>query len=281
MLQIQQYTSSGLLPIEAILDIKYMTLFNNICRQHDDAIEKQLAIRQLNIKTTESKSWFTILKKTLIIYDFSNINELLAKPPKKIKSMWKSLIMKAVERYWAKKIREIATWYPSLERLNSEIYKPKLYHPILNISRDLNLSKAAMSIGIKIRLVTGTYFLQEVCAKYACVSPLCECELCDEDVENLDDFLLKCKVLHAPRLQHLSKINDILEDHIDTSFDSLDSATKIQMIIVGTTFRNSRFELTDIAEQQMEQNSRIMCYALHCIRSRTITRHRRKSDKRK
>jgi hypothetical protein len=281
MLQIQQYTSSGLLPIEAILDIKYMTLFNNICRQHDDAIEKQLAIRQLNIKTTESKSWFTILKKTLIIYDFSNINELLAKPPKKIKSMWKSLIMKAVERYWAKKIREIATWYPSLERLNSEIYKPKLYHPILNISRDLNLSKAAMSIGIKIRLVTGTYFLQEVCAKYACVSPLCECELCDEDVENLDHFLLKCKVLHAPRLQHLSKINEILEDHIDTSFDSLDSATKIQMIIVGTTFRNSRFELTDIAEQQMEQNSRIMCYALHCIRSRTITRHRRKSDKRK
>jgi hypothetical protein len=37
-----------------------------------------------------------------------------------------------------------------------------------------------------------------------------------------------CKVLHAPRLQHLSKINDILEDHIDTSFDNLDSVTKIQ-----------------------------------------------------
>jgi hypothetical protein len=50
------YIISGLLPIEAILDIKYMTLFNNICRQHDDAIEKQLATRQLNIKTTESKS---------------------------------------------------------------------------------------------------------------------------------------------------------------------------------------------------------------------------------
>jgi hypothetical protein len=67
-------------------------------------------------------------KKTLIKYDFSNINELVEKPPKK--SIWKSLIMKAVECYWAKKIREIATWYPSLERLNSEIYKPKLYHPI-------------------------------------------------------------------------------------------------------------------------------------------------------
>ena len=103
--------------------------------------------------------------------------------------------MKAVERYWSKKIREIATWYSSLERLNSEIYKPKLYHLILDISRDLNPSKAAMSIGIKIRLVTGTYFLQEVRAKYACVSPLCELLVCDEDVENLDHFLLKCMLL--------------------------------------------------------------------------------------
>ena len=124
-----------------------MTLFNNICRQHDDAIEKQLVTRQLNIKTTESKSWFTILKKTLIKCDFSNINELAEKPP--MKSIWKSLIMKAVECYWAKKIREIVTWYPSLERLNSGIYKPKLYHPIPDISRDLNPSKAAMTIGMR------------------------------------------------------------------------------------------------------------------------------------
>jgi hypothetical protein len=109
-------------------------------------------------------------QETLIKYDFSNINELEEKPLKK--SIWKSLIMKAVECYWAKKIREIATWYPSLERLNSKIYKPKIYHPILDISRDLNPSKAAMTVGIKIRLVTGTYFLQEVRAKYTCVSPL-------------------------------------------------------------------------------------------------------------
>jgi hypothetical protein len=43
---------------------------------------------------------------------------------------------------------------------NSEIYKPKLYHSILDISRDLNPSKAAMSIGIKIKLVTGKCFLE-------------------------------------------------------------------------------------------------------------------------
>jgi hypothetical protein len=56
---------------------------------------------------------------------------------------------------------QISTWYPSLEHLSSEIYKPKLYHSILDISRDLNPSKAAMSSEIKIKLVTGTYFHDE------------------------------------------------------------------------------------------------------------------------
>ena len=74
--------------------------------------------------------------------------------------------MKAVECYWAKKIREIATWYPSLERLNSKIYKPKIYHPILDISRDLNPSKAAMTVGIKIRLVTHLFSTGSSCEIY-------------------------------------------------------------------------------------------------------------------
>jgi hypothetical protein len=54
-----------------------MTLFNNICRQPDKAIEKQLAMRQLLNKSTDSKSWFINIKKILLKYEFSNINELL------------------------------------------------------------------------------------------------------------------------------------------------------------------------------------------------------------
>jgi hypothetical protein len=166
--------------------------------------------------------------------------------------------MKAVECYWAKKIREITTWYPSLERLNSKIYKPKIYHSILDIfefcsiccsaislssnlefrnfiqsiiiwifvaesrlsklvsiwssslerlnskiykpkiyhsildiSRDLNPSKAEMTIGIKIRLVTGTYFLQEVRAKYACVSLLLYTKLRRSDLYITKDLTLE------------------------------------------------------------------------------------------
>ena len=48
------YIISGLLPVEAIIDIKCMSLFNNICRQPDNAIEKQLAMRQLLNKSTDN-----------------------------------------------------------------------------------------------------------------------------------------------------------------------------------------------------------------------------------
>ena len=134
------YILSGLLPIEAIIDIKYITVCNNICRQPDNAIEKQRARRQLLNKSTDSRSWFIYIKKILLKYEFSNINELLTNPIRK--SIWKSSVQRAVENFWSEKIRETATWYPSLEHLNSELYTPNLPHPIIDISKDLNPSRA-------------------------------------------------------------------------------------------------------------------------------------------
>ena len=46
----------GLLPIEAELDRKVLTMFGNIARS--DGVEKELAERQLLVKKTSSKSWF-------------------------------------------------------------------------------------------------------------------------------------------------------------------------------------------------------------------------------
>ena len=48
------YIISGILPIEAHIDIKCLTLFNNIARQPEDATENVLAKRQLNIKENNS-----------------------------------------------------------------------------------------------------------------------------------------------------------------------------------------------------------------------------------
>ncbi|CAC5400212.1 unnamed protein product [Mytilus coruscus] len=45
---------TGILPIEAQVHIRALGLFNNICNQHDDSVEKSLAKRQLLIKNDES-----------------------------------------------------------------------------------------------------------------------------------------------------------------------------------------------------------------------------------
>jgi hypothetical protein len=185
------YILSGLLPVEAIIDIKCMTLFNNICRQPDNAIEKQLTMRQLLNKSTDSRSWFINIKKILLKYEFSNIDELWTNPIRK--SIWKSSVQKAVENFWTEKIRETATWYPSLEHLNRKLYTPKLPHPIIDISKDLNPSRAAISIGVKLKIVTGTYPFQGSRAKYSNISPICE--LCGENDETLEHLLLECKLL--------------------------------------------------------------------------------------
>jgi hypothetical protein len=70
------YIISGILPIEAQIDIKCLTLFNNIARQPEDAIENLLSKRQLNIKENNSTSWFVTIKKKLYKYDLPNPRSL-------------------------------------------------------------------------------------------------------------------------------------------------------------------------------------------------------------
>lgn len=79
-----------------------MSLSNNICKQPDNGIEKQLARRQLLNKSTDSRSLFINIKKFLLKYDFLlSFNELLTNPIRK--SIWKSFVQRAVENFWLKR----------------------------------------------------------------------------------------------------------------------------------------------------------------------------------
>ena len=53
---------SGILPLEAQIHIRALVLFNNICNQADNSIEKNLTRRQLIAKSNESSSWFIEIK---------------------------------------------------------------------------------------------------------------------------------------------------------------------------------------------------------------------------
>ena len=50
------YVLSGILPMEAQIHIKTLTMYNSICLQDDSVVEKQLAYRQLSVKDHISSS---------------------------------------------------------------------------------------------------------------------------------------------------------------------------------------------------------------------------------
>ncbi|CAC5415022.1 unnamed protein product [Mytilus coruscus] len=56
---------TGILPIEAQVHIRALSLLNNICNQPDDSVEKSLTKRQLLIKNDGSSSWFIAIKHML------------------------------------------------------------------------------------------------------------------------------------------------------------------------------------------------------------------------
>ena len=63
------YILSGLLPVETQIHIRALGLFNNICNQAEDSVEKTLARRQLIVKSSESNSWFIEIKNILRKYN--------------------------------------------------------------------------------------------------------------------------------------------------------------------------------------------------------------------
>ncbi len=57
------YIISGAIPMEGTIHKRALALYGNICRLPEDSIEKQLANRQLLVKSWESNSWFIAIKK--------------------------------------------------------------------------------------------------------------------------------------------------------------------------------------------------------------------------
>ena len=73
------YLLTGFLPIELQLHKKALVFFN-ICSQNEESIEKQLARRQLAVKSNNSNSWFVVIKKLLLKYNLNDPIYLLDHP---------------------------------------------------------------------------------------------------------------------------------------------------------------------------------------------------------
>ena len=132
---------------------------------------------------------------TTEIHVSSEIYRLLESPYTKYQ--WKKLLYEQVNSYWKNYIIEMSKLYKSIHFLNTEIYKPGKQHPLIYIktvsTRDAN------RIPIKLKVVSGQYILQANRARFNQNQVDTICQLCGEEEDNMEHFLLKCTILQAVR----------------------------------------------------------------------------------
>ena len=98
------YILSGLLPVEVEIHRSQLTLFGNIIRQ--DCVERDVAMRQLAVKDSNSESWFIMLQETLLRYNLPAAHVLLENPPEKIS--WKMEVKCKINKFWELEIKNQA-----------------------------------------------------------------------------------------------------------------------------------------------------------------------------
>ena len=249
------YVLSGFLPVEGLIHQKALTLFGNVARLDAEAIEKKIAIRQLSLKSLDSRSWFVAVDSILTKYDLPNGLALLHKCP--TKARWKTMVTTAVNRFWMARIVETTETYTSLQYLSSLNFKPGKIHPILRLG---NFSaRDANRIPVKSKMLTGTYLLQSNRAAFNNVQVDPTCMLCKESEETLTHFILECSVLDSVRKPILEEITLLLEE-AGVDFVNSSSDTQLQLIL-------DHHKLIKCASSiELEHHCRRLCYALHCSR---------------
>ena len=107
-------------------------MFHNVTLQDDSSVEKQLAKRQLTVKSNKSNNWYIHVKKTLMKYELNDIQDYLETPLKKI--TWKKKVNGTINRFWEKEFKTIIPFYKNLQYLNIENLKLGQLHPLLKVN---------------------------------------------------------------------------------------------------------------------------------------------------
>ena len=145
-----------------------------------------------------------IIRRILHKYGLPNPITLLDEPITKIE--WKKQIKTAVNSYWRDRVIEDSKLYPSLTYLNCDSYQPGKIHTLLRINTDPIRETTRLSV--KLKLVTGTYILQEKRSRFHSLN---QSSMCNEQDETVEHFILQCKVLEPIRQSAISEISSTVK----------------------------------------------------------------------
>ena len=201
------YILTDMLPVEGQIHIKALTFVNSICHLEEKSVEKQLALRQMNIKNSSSNSWFVQVNKILLRYELRDLGEQLNNPVSKV--MWRKQVYKAVYSYWKEHIITHARAYQQIQYLNLGCFQFGSVHPTLFI-KDANTRKAKR-LSVNTQLLAGTFILQTNRAKFNSTEVSGKSLLCHDQDETIEHFILECPVLETVRSCVIEDMNEIYQ----------------------------------------------------------------------
>lgn len=260
------YILSGVLPAEALIHKKVLSLFGNICRLDESSIEKRLAYRQLAVKTYHSNSWFILVKELLIKYSLPTSTDLLKS--QLTNSEWKRQFSKSVDSYWVKRLIFETTLYPSLKFLNTKKFQPGKCHQLLKVTSGSD--REATRLPVKLKIATGTYILQSNRATFNQNPVKATCLLCNNQDESLDHFLLDCEKLQdvrSPILSDLLHACEVIRQGLD--IEVLDTSL-LEIIVDSSCLLDIYPSLKSEDIHMVQFHSVRLCYTLHTVRYKRL-----------
>jgi hypothetical protein len=126
------------------------------------------------------------------------------------KNAWKKMVNKAVDEYWIEPIKKMSTYFKSLGYLNASNYSNGKAHAALASVQTSARDNARLPV--KLRLLTGTYYLQSNKAAFNQNRIDPTCLVCHMEPETLEHFLLDCKVLAETREPYISELNVLIKE---------------------------------------------------------------------
>ena len=262
------YLLSGQLPLVADLHKRVLGTLGSVLRS--SSIEREIAERQILIKDHKSKSWFVYVNSILSQYSLPSTLDLLNS--ELTKASWKQTIDEHINTYWVNKIKLEASDKSSLRFLNTENYEIGEVHCVWKNAgfNPMAIKKA----GIKARLMTGTYVLQSVRAKFNQYNVDPTCLLCGENPEDHEHFLLRCRSLAESRDSFIETIKSVLSQYLGDEVQQCicrDSELLVALILDCTAVElNLRETQREDFLSKFESVARGLCYALHCKRTRLL-----------
>ena len=258
---------AGVLPGEATLHLKQLTLFGMISRLPNNIIYR-IALQKLTSAPQSEKNWFSLIRELCCKYDLPHPITLLTQP--QTKNQFKSLIKSKITDYWQSNMRARAAELKSLRYFKPEYMSLLRPHPMWSVATDSYSVNKSVTVA---RMLSGRYRCGSLTRHFSPANTGL-CELCSEEVESLEHILVpKCPVLSRKKESLIEYARNLLANNKTASeifelyIESKNEEAFVQFILDPTVCPEVISAKSNNIHEPLLRISATWCHSMHKIRS--------------